>query len=374
MGRVHANTYANAARLFPELKTSVSIRWVVGNDETNMREIAELTGAECFGIDWRDAVNDREVDLVDICLPDNLHYAVAKAALQAGKHVYCEKPFTDTFSEANELAALAREKGAVTRVGHNFPINPVHRLAREVIKSGEIGNVTLFKGCQHVDYLADPEAPFIWRADGERARTGIVGDTGSHVFSFADYLIGEVEEVMAHCPVVIAERPDGPDARLGYKATHGVAKRTKPVTNPDAGLVLCRFRSGALGAMDFSRIAMGRRFQQRYEVYGTKGALVYDYEQITRLNLFKADDAAGKQGFRAIDIGSEHFDYVRFLPLANLGLGYNEVKAIEIGQVIASVAHQKPAWPTFEDAKRIVAMVEACMASTASRQWERVKQ
>jgi predicted dehydrogenase len=127
-------------------------------------------------------VDDPEVDLVDICLPDNLHYPVAKAALLAGKHVYCEKPLADTAAEVRELADIARGKGLITWVGHGCPRNPVRDLAKEIIASGEIGDIRLFKGCEHIDVFGDPLAPFMWRADGTRAPTGIVGDTGSHVF------------------------------------------------------------------------------------------------------------------------------------------------------------------------------------------------
>jgi predicted dehydrogenase len=373
MGRLHTNIYASMARVFPDLGAEAVIRWVVGKSPESTREAAKQLSAERHGVDWREALEDPEVDLIDICLPDALHYEISKAALSHGKHVYCEKPFTDTVVEADELVALAAEKDVITRVGHNFPINPVHRLAREIIESGEIGAITMFKGAQHVDSLADPLAPFIWRLDGERARTGIVGDTGSHVFSFIDYLVGEVDEIVAHCPTIHCERPQVADAKYGGSARAGAGAPKKAVTNPDVGMVMCRFVSGAVGVIDFSRIASGRRFLQRYEIYGTKGSITYDYDQIARLNLFTFSDASGRQGFRSIDVGPEQPGYARFLPLPNFGLGFNEVKALEIAEVISSVATKKPQWPTFKDAKRIVALVDASLESHKSRQWEKVR-
>jgi predicted dehydrogenase len=373
MGRVHSNAYAAMARLFPDIPARVHIRWLIDENAAGAtRATKDFPGARASR-DWADAISDAEIDLVDICLPDKLHHEVAKAALQAGKHVYCEKPLTDTTEQAAELVELAKAKGLITRVGHGFPINPVHQLAREIIQSGRIGDITLFRGAQHVDSHGSPDAPFIWRLDGELARTGIVGDTGSHVFSFVDYLVGEVEEITAHCPVIFKERPEVEGANYGSFSGGRDTGRRRAVTNPDLGLVLCRFKSGGVGTIDFSRIATGKRFMQRYEIYGTKGAITYDYDEFTRLNVFYASDTPGEQGFRAIDVGPEMKDYRAFLPLANFGLGYNEVKTLEASQVIRSILSNQPAWPTFADAMRIVALVDACMASHESRQWERVR-
>lgn len=373
MGRVHSNAYAAMVRQFPEVAAKVQVKWLIDDNLPGATQAAAgLPGAKA-GQDWRDAVGDAEIDVIDICLPDKLHYEVARAALRAGKHVYCEKPLTDTADEAAELAALAAAKGLVTRVGHSFPINPAHQLARSIIRSGKIGDITLFRGTQHVDSHGSPDAPFIWRLDGDLARTGIVGDTGSHVFSFVDYLVGEVEEITAHCPVIFKDRPEVEGAVYGSASAGGDTGRRKAVTNPDLGMLLCRFKSGAVGTMDFSRIATGKRFMQRYEIYGTKGSITYDYDEISRLNVFYLGDTPGEQGFRAIDVGPELKDYRTFLPLPNFGIGYNEIKALEASQVIQSIVSGQPAWPTFADAKRIVALVDACMASHESRQWEKVR-
>lgn len=373
MGKVHSNAYANMSRQFPGVTGRPVIRWLVDENAAGVAAAAKSLGVSHFGSGWEAALHDPAVELVDICLPDKLHYAVSKAALENGKHVYCEKPFTDTTEEAEELVALARQMGVITRVGHSFPINPVHQLAREIIRSGEIGEITFFKGTQHVDSHGDPQAPFIWRLDGELARTGIVGDTGSHVFSFIDYLVGEVGELTAHCPILFKDRPDIPGATYGATTVGEDTGKRRAVTNPDLGMALCRFKSGGVGVVDFSRVATGKRFTQRYEVYGTKGSITYDYDEITRLNVFYLTDKHGRQGYRAIDVGPEMADYRSFLPLPNFGLGYNEVKALEASQVIQSIVDNKAAWPTFSDAKRMVALVDACVESHESRQWVAVR-
>jgi predicted dehydrogenase len=373
MGKVHTGAYLGMRRQFPDLAAEVRLRWLADENLAALEKAANLTGATRISTDWTDVVDDPEVDLVDICLPDKLHYPVAKAALEAGKHVYCEKPLTDSGDEARELAAIAARKGLTTRVGHSFPVNPVHRLARRIIENGEIGAVTLFRGAQHVDSHGSPDAPFIWRLDGALAPTGIVGDTGSHVFSFMDYLVGEVDEITAHCPVIFSERPEVKGAAYGGFTAGERTGKMLPVGNPDLGMLLCRFKGGAVGVVDFSRIATGKRFMQRYEVFGTKGAITYDYDEICRLNVYRGDDPAGQQGFRAIDIGPEAPEYGAFLPLANFGLGYNEIKMVEAKEVIQSIATGASVWPTFSDAARIVAVVDACIESHQSRRWVKIR-
>ena len=207
MGKVHTMAY----QTFPHfLGTEGGTARVVTIVEANPAAVDDLArrapGARILQ-DWRQAVDDPDVDLIDICLPDSIHYEVAKAALIAGKHVYCEKPLANTAWEARELADLSRERRVITRVGHAFPRNPVHVLAKEIIDAGEIGEIKMFKGCQHVDVYGDPMAPFMWRADGDLAPTGIVGDTGSHVFSFMEFLVGRVSSVIADNLIVTTKRP-----------------------------------------------------------------------------------------------------------------------------------------------------------------------
>jgi predicted dehydrogenase len=351
MGKVHTMAFQTFPHFFGAAHGTVRVTTLVEANAT-----ADLSfrapGAKIL-TNWQDAVNDPDIDLIDICLPDHLHYPVAKAALLAGKHVYCEKPLADTAAEAKELADLARAKGVITRVGHAFPRNPVHDVARQIITSGQIGEITMFKGCQHVDVFADPAAPFMWRADGKLAPTGIIGDTGSHVFSFMEFLIGPVSSLIADNMIFTTQRPNGA----------GMAQ----VTNPDATHVMCRFANGARGIVDFSRVATGRKFRQTYEVYGTKGSLTYDYDQVNRLHVYSTADTP--QGYRAIDVGPDHPSYAAFLPLPNFALGYNEMKIIEAYEVIRSITTHQPAWPTFDTGHHICQMVDACMESAAKQVW-----
>ena len=369
MGKVHTMAY----QTFPHfIGTSGGTAKVVALVEDNPKAAAELgfraPGARIMQ-SWREAVQDPEVDLIDICLPDSLHYEVAKAALLAGKHVYCEKPLSDTAQQARELADIAVAKGLITRVGHAFPRNPVHDLAREIIAAGEIGEIKLFKACQHVDMYGDPLAPFMWRADGNLAPTGIVGDTGTHVFSFMDFLVGRVSELIADNYIVTPRRPVVSGLGYGEQTTLTGDEKWSDVTNPDGTNILCKFESGARGLVDFSRVATGRKFMQTYEVYGTKGSLSYTYDEVNRLRFYSNEDANGRRGFREIDVGPENETFRAFLPLPNFALGYNETKIIEAAEVIRSITTGQPMWPTFEAGHRICQIVDACMESSRLGRW-----
>ena len=370
MGKVHTMAYQSFPHFFgPEGGTARVVALVEANPAA-AKNLAFRAPAAQILERWQDAINDPEIDLIDICLPDNMHYEVAKAALLAGKHVYCEKPLADTAEQARELADIARDKGLITRVGHSFPRNPIHDRAKEIIQAGEIGEIKLFKACQHIDVYGDPLAPYMWRADGDLAPTGIIGDTGSHVFSFMEFLVGRVSSLIADSYITTPKRPkiDG----LDYgDAAPAITEKTKwgDVTNPDGTNIICTFENGAKGLIDFSRVATGRKFMQTYEVYGTKGSLVYSFDEVNRLRFYSNDDRAGRRGFREIDVGPEHPTYAAFLPLPNFALGYNESKIIEVAELIKSITTGTPMWPTFETGHHICQIVDACMASSDRRAW-----
>ncbi|RWX13785.1 Gfo/Idh/MocA family oxidoreductase [Rhizobium hidalgonense] len=369
MGKIHTMAYQTFPHFFGVSDGTARIVALVDSNPDQAEDISNRAPGARIYQDWKLAVADPEVDLIDICLPDHLHYPVAKAALLAGKHVYCEKPLANTADEARELAEIARERGVITRVGHAFPRNPVHDLAKDIIESGEIGEIKLFRGCQHVDMYGDPTAPFMWRADGKLAPTGIVGDTGSHIFSFMDFLVGRVSSLIADNLIVTPRRPVVEGLAYGEEVKLTGSEEWADITNPDATNLLCRFANGAGGIVDFSRVATGRKFMQTYEVYGTKGSIAYTYDEINRLRFYSNDDRTGRRGFREIDVGPENPTFRAFLPLPNFGIGYNESKIIEAAEVIRSIVANRPMWPTFDTGHHICQIVDACMESSRLKRW-----
>ena len=369
MGKVHTMAYQTFPHFLGSENGTAEVKILVEANPDAAADLAQRAPEARIVQDWKEAIADPEIDLIDICLPDSLHYEVAKAALLAGKHVYCEKPLADTAAEARELADIAKEKGVITRVGHAFPRNPVHDLAKEIIDAGEIGEIKLFKACQHIDMYGDPLTPYMWRANGELAPTGIIGDTGSHVFSFMEFLVGPVAKLVADNFIVTPKRPVVDGLAYGETAELKGDEDWADITNPDGTNLMVQFANGARGLVDFSRVATGRKFMQTYEIYGTKGSLAYTYDEVNRLRFYSNDDKIGRRGYREIDVGPENETFRAFLPLPNFALGYNESKIIEAAEVIKSIVTNTPAWPTFENGHHICQIVDACMTSSDTQSW-----
>ncbi len=369
MGKVHTMAYQTFPHFLGSENGTAEVKILVEANPDAAADLAQRAPEARIVQDWKEAIADPEIDLIDICLPDSLHYEVAKAALLAGKHVYCEKPLADTAAEARELADIAKEKGVITRVGHAFPRNPVHDLAKEIIDAGEIGEIKLFKACQHIDMYGDPLTPYMWRANGELAPTGIIGDTGSHVFSFMEFLVGPVAKLVADNFIVTPKRPVVDGLAYGETAELTGDEDWADITNPDGTNLMVQFANGARGLVDFSRVATGRKFMQTYEIYGTKGSLAYTYDEVNRLRFYSNDDKIGRRGYREIDVGPENETFRAFLPLPNFALGYNESKIIEAAEVVKSIVTNAPAWPTFENGHHICQIVDACMTSSDTQSW-----
>jgi predicted dehydrogenase len=349
MGKVHAVGYVTAPLLFGPQNGSAEVAMIVDQNVERLGDLAEALGNPRICADWNDAVNDPDIDLIDICLPDYLHYEVAMAALAAGKHVYCEKPLCDTAEQARALATLAAQKGVITKVGHNFPKNPAHYTARQMIRGGEIGEIQMFRCTTLVDVVADPNAPFMWRCDGKLSPTGVAGDMAAHLFSIADYLFGldQIAEISADAGIITKQRPFKEGYGYGAKAEVDAKAEMREVTNPDYLSLLVRLKNGASGIIDASRVATGHKFHLTFDVHGSKGALRFNHDEVNRLNYANPSDPIGRGGWRAIDVGPEVPSYAAFSPLANLGVGYNDYKAVEVAEVINSVHTGKPSWPTF---------------------------
>ena len=318
--------------------------------------------------DWRTLVNDPNVDVVDICSPNYLHKEMALAAIAAGKHVYSEKPLALNAVDAKEMTEAAEAAGVKTLVGFNYVKNPVAQLVKEIIENGEIGEVVHFRGTHNEDYLADPNVPFSWRLKRELAGSGTLGDMGSHIINMAQYLVSDIDEVMADLQTVIKERP----LYDGKKQTENNNQYAK-VENDDQVHMMVRFSNGAIGTLESSRIACGRKMGLTYEVTGTKGTIVFDQERLSELQLFTNTDPSNRQGFRTILVGPEHPDYAAFCIASGHGLGYNDQKIVEVRDLVEGICADKPMWPDFRAAYEVNKVLDAAELSYKESRWIKIR-
>ena len=292
MGKVHSAAYRSARQAFgPEPAVPVLHAVADASPALAERAAAEYGYARAVP-DWREVVADPGIDIVDVCTPNDAHFEVAMAAVEAGKHVYCEKPLANSAELALRMSEAARRKGVTTLVGFNYVQNPVHGLARRAVARGEIGRLRYARLYFNCDFMADPELPHSWRNDAARAGSGMIGDIGAHCLSYFFFLTDlEVEEVFCTLETVIPDRPaplaDGA-FRLGAEGDPG---RRIPNTTDDIATVLFRF-AGGTGHIECSRVATGLRFDIGYDLVGTEGTLRYSYDRINDLQIYREQGPA----------------------------------------------------------------------------------
>ncbi|NPD66144.1 Gfo/Idh/MocA family oxidoreductase [Lichenicola cladoniae] len=355
MGRAHALAFRNVGGVFP---LAVQPRLEILADTPEQRAIEAATSfgfARATG-DWTELVRDPAIDLVAITTPNRLHAPIALAAIEAGKHVYCEKPLATTLADAIAMEGAAKAAGIVTMVGFNYLKNPIIDTAREIVRSGEIGEITGFRGIHAEDFMADPEAQFSWRCEPEQAG-GALADIGSHILSMARSLLGEVESVCGRLDTIHGERPlpDGSRRAVGVD---------------DQANMLVRFAGRPFTAsISASWLASGRDMQLAFEISGTRGALSFTQERFNELRFYKTGQPTGRKGFTTINAGPAHGDYAAFCPAPGHQIGFNDLKTIEVRRLLDAVAGKAPSDADFGDALMITRVMEAVRLSSQRQRW-----
>lgn len=356
MGRAHAIALHAVATVFDDVPAPRCVA-VADHDAMRTQVAARELGFERAVSDWRRLLDDPAVEVIDICTPNYLHAEMSRAALAAGKHVYCEKPLAIDVAEATELARLAEASGRVHAVGLNYTANPLLQVAREIVRSGEIGEPVSFSGRYFEDYMASPEVPFSWRCERRLAGSGALGDLGSHLINMLHFMLGNVQRLTAATETIIAARRDP------------VTGQARAVENEDIARALLELETGVPATLEISRVASGRKCGLEFEIFGSKGALGFEQERMNELRLYSAADARGRCGYRRILAGPEHGDYARFCPAPGHGLGINDLKVIEIRNVIAAIGGRGRFYPDFAEGLRVQRVMAGIERSAAERSW-----
>jgi predicted dehydrogenase len=260
--------------------------------------------------------------------------------------------------------------GVTHMVAFNYRRTPAVTLARKLIDDGAIGAVRSFRGTYLQDWSNDPDLPLSWRFRKDVAGSGALGDIATHVIDFARYLVGEIDAVSALTRNYIADRPvqeGGADQLAGAQWLEGA--RREPVDVDDEVMTLMRFAGGAVGSIEATRAAHGRKNHLTFEVHGELGTLVFDYERRDELRFYSAADEADRQGFRTILTGPAHPYGEALWPIPGLGIGYGETKIVECHDLMAAIVEGRPGDPSFEDGYRIACISDAILASAESGTW-----
>jgi predicted dehydrogenase len=361
MGKAHSIALASypmyvwPTELYPVRELIVEI-----NDEL-AEESKKRFGYNRAGTDWRAAIEDPDIDVIDILVPNVLHHDVVMAAIKAGKHVICEKPLALTAELAREMADAAEQAGVVNQVGFNWRLTPAVQLAKKLIDEGAIGDVRSIRSFWMGEFFNDPTVPLVWRFKKEQAGSGALGDVGSHAIDFSRFLGGEITSVIGVQQQFVSERP--------LPSGEGVG----PVDVDDATSFMLTFESGATGYIESSWAAPGKKTSAGFEVIGSTGSLAFNWERMGELKFYDGGDAADRQGYRTILVGPPHPFGEHFWPIAGYQIGYSDTKVIQVADFLAAVAgtSERPQ-TTFREGLKSTLVEEAVMESARTRQWTTV--
>jgi predicted dehydrogenase len=358
MGKAHGLAYRAVGGIFP-LSLRPVLEMVADSDrDAGSRAFAQL-GFRRLTQDWKELVSDPAVDIVSITTPNVFHKEMALAAIRQGKHVHCEKPLAPNVDDAGEMMLAAEAAKVVTQVGYNYIKNPLIQLARDMIVSGELGEITGFRGIHAEDYMGDPAAPSSWRVD-PKGGGGAVADLGSHIIGMARFLLGPISEVNADLQTVVKERP----------ISAGSAEK-RPVQVDDIARFLVRFARGCGGTIEANWMATGRKMQLAFELYGTRGALSFTQERLNELLYFRAGEG-GQEGFKRLEAGPAHFPYGLFCVAPGHQLGFNDLKTIEVAHFLEAIAGGERRGPDFREAWEIQKVVDRAIESGKERAWMKI--
>lgn len=353
MGKCHALAW-NAVR--PVFQDGPQIR-LVHMAEIDMdlaREKAAVFGFEKYTDDWRRLIDDPEVDVVSVTTPSVFHAEMAQAALEAGKHVWCEKPMAPAIADALAMRAAARKAGRTAILGYNYIQNPMIRQMGRFLAEGAIGEVNHVRIEMDEDFMADADAPFSWRSEAASGY-GALDDFAVHPLSLLWTLFGRLRSVTTDMAKPYAKRPDGSGSR--------------PVENHDVASVLFRLETGASGVLMANRAAWGRKGRIAIQLYGTAGSMTYDQERMNELRVYRAREAPAAAGFSTVLAGPAHEPYAKFQPAPGHGLGFNDLKVIECRELLAAMAGRPARVVDFERGSEIEQAVHAMAAAHEGRGW-----
>jgi predicted dehydrogenase len=357
MGKAHSNAWRNVASYFDV--PAVEQKVLVGRDAAAVAEAAARYGWKETATDWRTVLDRDDIHIVDICAPGWMHAEIAIAALEAGKHVLLEKPLANTLAEAEAITAAAqaaRAKGVQSMVGFNYRRVPALALAKELVSEGRLGNVRQVRAAYLQDWLADESAPMTWRLRKETAGSGALGDIASHAIDQVLFLLGDkVTEVSGRLQTFVQQRPG--------------AQGPEDVTVDDAAWATLALASGAIASVEASRVATGRKNSLQIEIYGDKGALRFDLENLNELAFSDATLPAREQGFRRIVVTEPEHPYLdAWWPQGHI-IGWEHTFTHQIRDFLLAIDGGTAPSPSFEDGlevQRILAAVEESAAAKSA--------
>ncbi len=363
IGRVHASAYRAIPFHYGLPADSIEIAGVATTRHETAKRAAEEIGCPFSTADFRELLARDDIDMVDICTPNNSHHEIVVSATEAGKHIYCEKPLAMNAAEAGGMAQAVRAAGLKAQVTFNFRFFPAVTRAKELVDAGFLGRVFSFRGRYHRSSYIEGDKPMSWRLQREVTGGGALFDLGSHVLDLLYYVLGEFDAVNGTLDTLIRERP----------AAAGSAEMAR-VDVDDIALLQARTAAGTLGSVEISRMGTGATNDLSFEIFGQRGAIRFDLGDPAWLHVYDTRDAAGPlgggRGFRKIEAVSR-YDGQR-APDWTMTPDFMRSHAECQYQFIRSIWEDAPTSPSFEDGAHVQKIMAAAERSSELGTWVRL--
>ncbi|NOV03754.1 Gfo/Idh/MocA family protein [Paenibacillus planticolens] len=366
MGKAHSHAYRDLPFYF-DAEAEPVMQAIAGREREGVEAAANKMGWASFETDWRKLLERKDIDLIDIGAPNNMHVEIAIAAAEAGKHILCEKPLAMNVEEARRMRDAVKKAGVVHMICHNYRFVPAIRYAKQLIDQGKLGQIYHIRTNYLQDWIMDPAFPLVWRLRKEACGSGTHGDLMAHSIDLARYLVGEISEVSGMMETFIKQRPLG-------EMSGGLHAKTEShlmgdVDVDDAVAFMAKFENGAVGVFEATRFGKGNRNSNRFEINGSKGSIRWDVQQMNELELYLEEDPQGIQGFRKISCTETIHPYSEAYWPAGHIIGYEHTFINLIHELMRGVARGESPSPNFDDGYRNQLVLQAVSDSAALKKW-----
>lgn len=365
MGRAHTNAYCKVSNFF-DLEYEPVLKAACARNEENIKAFADNWGYESIETDWRKLVARDDIDVVDICVPNNLHKEMAIECAKQGKAILCEKPIAMNTAEGEEMCKAVEDAGVANMVWYNYRRVPAVTMAKQLIDEGRLGRIFHYRANFLQDWTIADDLPqggaTLWRLDAAAAGSGVTGDLLAHCIDTAIWLNGGIADVSAMTETFIKER------------THSLTGKKQPVLIDDACSFMCHFDNGSLGLFESTRYARGHKALYTFEINGENASIKWDLHDLHRLEYFDHGDEGKMRGWRSIhvtDHGGEH-PYMDKWWVPGLQIGYEHSFVHQVADFLAGYAKGEAVSPTFRDALETQKVCDAVLESAQSKNWEDV--
>jgi predicted dehydrogenase len=363
MGRAHSNAYRQVNQFF-DLEHRPVLKAACARSADKVKAFADQWGYESTETDWRRLIDRKDIDVIDICTPNNTHYEIATAAAQAGKMILCEKPLAMNGPEAKKMVEAVEKAKVPNMVWYNYRRVPAVTLARQLIDEGRLGKIFHYRAQFLQDWTINPELPqggtALWRLDLAAAGSGVSGDLLAHCIDTALWLNGPLSNVNAMTETFIKERK------------HNLTGKVEKVGIDDACTFMGHFDNGSLALFESTRYARGHKALYTFEINGEHASIAWDLHDLHRLKYFDHRDDGIVRGWRSVHVSDGDQPYMKNWWVPGLQIGYEHTFIHQVADFLTGVAKGKPAQPDFRDAYRTQLVLDAVLQSAKDRKWVEV--